>query len=367
MADKRLSWTDWQKKANAEYVKGQYGAAQMIRDWGYPKEFGPEQFKIEFDKGSVKRKDRSARQQHRGKADELRTKRDVTTTETAEAQRKALKAEIAKEAQSTLVQYGTGGAKPIFEHNVQLSDPYWQTTDKPPGDPDNLSKSDPFFEAQKTEFEKYNTQAGRPFVPTVNEITGELRVIPRQYFDSLADPSTLPGMDIALDAEPKSAFTEAVKRLPGLTSKAPGTIEFNAGLGTQAYKSLMQNKRMSALGVGLDVLTDKTTQEAVLKGDVKTAGTRLATSAAVGSVVGSALKAAPAVARVATPAAAVATGAALFEQGKPGSFVEKAVNKAATVVPGLKANPKTDIGRRALNELQYIGGSIRFGKLPYTR
>ena len=228
MADKRLSWADWQKKANAEYVKGQYGAAQMIRDWGYPKEFGPEEFKIEFDKGNVKRKDRSARQQHRGKADELRTKRDVTTTEAAEAQRKTLKAEIAKEAQSTLVQYGTGGAKPIFEHNVQLSDPYWQTTDKPPGDPDNLSKSDPFFEAQKTEFEKYNTQSGRPFVPTVNEITGELRVIPRQYFDSLADPSTLPGLDIALDAEPKKAFTEALKNLSGtgISTKSTASVRF---------------------------------------------------------------------------------------------------------------------------------------------
>lgn len=367
MADKRLSWVDWQKKANAEYIKGQYGAAQMIRDWGYPKEFGPEEFKIEFDKGNVKRKNRTARQQHRGKADELRTKRDVTTTEAAEIERKALKTEITKEAQSTLVQYGTGGAKPVFEHNVQLSDPYWQTTSQSPGDPTNLSKSDPFFEAQKTEFEKYNTQAGRPFVPTVNEITGELRVIPRQYFDAVAAPSTLPGLDIALDAEPKKAFTEAIKNLPGLTSKTSGTVQFNAGFGTQAYKSLMENKRMSALGVGLDVLTDQPTQEAILKGDVKTAGTRLGTSAVVGSAVGSALKAAPAVARVVSPAAAVTTGATLFTQGQTGSFTDKAVNKAATVVPGLKADPKTDIGKAAWNELKYMFGTIRYGGIPYMR
>jgi len=237
MAEKRLSWVDWQKKANAEYIKGQYGAAQMIRDWGYPQEFGPNEYKIEFDKGNVKRKDRSARQQHRGKADELRTKRDVTTTEAAELERKALKAEISKEAQSTLVQYGTGGAKPVFEHNVQLSDPYWQTTSQSPGDPTNLSKSDPFFEAQKTEFEKYNTQAGRPFVPTVNEITGELRVIPRQYFDSVAAPSTLPGLDIALDAEPKKAYTKAVKALPGpgITTKPTASVRFTPGV-TPAVK-----------------------------------------------------------------------------------------------------------------------------------
>lgn len=135
----------------------------------------------------------------------------------------------------------------------------------------------------------------------------------------------------------------------------------------EGIKTVKRNPAGALAGVGLDVLTDQPTQEAILKGDVKTAGTRLGASAVVGSAVGSALKAAPAVARVVSPAAAVTTGAALFTQGQTGSFTDKAVNKAATVVPGLKADPKTDIGKAAWNELKYMFGTIRYGGIPYMR
>lgn len=136
----------------------------------------------------------------------------------------------------------------------------------------------------------------------------------------------------------------------------------------QMYETVKRNPAGALTGVGLDVLTDQPTQEAILKGDVGTAGARLGTSAVIGSAVGSALKAAPAVvSRVVSPVAAVTTGAALFQQGKPGSFTEKVVNKAATVVPGLKPNPKTDIGKAAWNELKYMFGTIKYGGIPYTR
>lgn len=42
-------------------------------------------------------------------------------------------------------------------------------------------------------------------------------------------------------------------------------------------------------------------------------------------------------------AGAVAAGAALFNQGRSGSALDKAVQK----LPGIKANPKTDLGARA--------------------
>jgi len=135
----------------------------------------------------------------------------------------------------------------------------------------------------------------------------------------------------------------------------------------QGLKSVKQNPMGAVAGAGLDILTDKPTQEAILQGDVKTAATRLGTSAVAGSAVGSALKAAPAVARVVGPAAAVTTGAALFNQGQTGSFIDRAVNKAATVVPGLKPDPNTDLGKRALNELKYMFGTIRYGGIPYMR
>jgi hypothetical protein len=69
-----LSWEDWQKKANAEYVKGQRGAQEMIKDWGYPKGMSSDTHKIEFDKGKVKRKDRLVRKSTRAKATTQRVK-----------------------------------------------------------------------------------------------------------------------------------------------------------------------------------------------------------------------------------------------------------------------------------------------------
>ena len=64
----QLSWEEWQEKANAAYVKGQYGAQQMIADWGYPAGMTAEGYKIEFDKGKVKRKDRVGRRAQRARA-----------------------------------------------------------------------------------------------------------------------------------------------------------------------------------------------------------------------------------------------------------------------------------------------------------
>ena len=64
----QLSWEEWQEKADAAYVKGQYGAQQMIADWGYPAGMTDEGYKIEFDKGKVKRKDRVGRRAQRARA-----------------------------------------------------------------------------------------------------------------------------------------------------------------------------------------------------------------------------------------------------------------------------------------------------------
>jgi hypothetical protein len=65
---KRLSWEEWQKKANASYIKGKYGVQQMVADWGYPEGMSAETHKIEFDKGKAKRKDRAGRRAQRAKA-----------------------------------------------------------------------------------------------------------------------------------------------------------------------------------------------------------------------------------------------------------------------------------------------------------
>jgi hypothetical protein len=58
-------------------------------------------------------------------------------------------------------------------------------------------------------------------------------------------------------------------------------------------------------------------------------------------------------------ATAVGTGAYLFNQGRPGSELENALN----AMPSTK---NTDMGRATGNELRYIGGQLLKGKLPYS-
>lgn len=121
------------------------------------------------------------------------------------------------------------------------------------------------------------------------------------------------------------------------------------------------------------LLSNKEVQDAILEGDSGKALTAFAKDAGLGLVgdIAAAGAAAgltkvapqaaavvlPAVSKIASPAAAVATGVGIFNQGRSDSFTTKAVTKAANYVPGLKANPQTDIGKRAgdfiANELEY--------------
>jgi hypothetical protein len=58
--------------------------------------------------------------------------------------------------------------------------------------------------------------------------------------------------------------------------------------------------------------------------------------------------------------AAPAAGAALFNQGRTGSTLDKALR----AIPSTKNN---DAGRAAWNELQYIGGQLMQGRNPYAK
>lgn len=77
---KRLSWEEWQRRANADYVKGEFGVQQMISSWGYPEGMSAETHKIEFDKGKAKRKDRASRREQRARATVKRQEATVTQT-----------------------------------------------------------------------------------------------------------------------------------------------------------------------------------------------------------------------------------------------------------------------------------------------
>ena len=77
---KRLSWEEWRRRANANYVKGEFGVQQMIASWGYPECMSAETHKLEFDKGKAKPKDRAGRRAQRAK--DTVKRQEATATQT---------------------------------------------------------------------------------------------------------------------------------------------------------------------------------------------------------------------------------------------------------------------------------------------
>jgi len=170
-----------------------------------------------------------------------------------------------------------------------------------------------------------------------------------------------------------------------------GMMIFGANPVAAAAKGAVESVRQNPLGVAggaaITLLNDKVA-ESLAKNDYKTAATEAAKDIALGAATETGLT------RVATPlaqrivpaaAARVApyiTGAArvgipaslgtgLFMQGRTGSALDTLTNKAATMVPGLRANPQTDVGRRASktisNEARYMLNSILQNKIPYLK
>lgn len=63
---KQLSWAEWKKKAEREYVKNKYTIKDMVQDWGFPKDLDSDKWVLHFANGTVKRKDKTVRKQTRG-------------------------------------------------------------------------------------------------------------------------------------------------------------------------------------------------------------------------------------------------------------------------------------------------------------
>lgn len=152
-----------------------------------------------------------------------------------------------------------------------------------------------------------------------------------------------------------------------------------------ATEAISKNPAGVAGGAAMALLNDKVA-EAIAKDDYKTAATEAAKDVALGAAAETGLRqvAAPIAKRVAPAAAArvapyvagaarvgipAAVGTGLFMQGKTGSALDTLTNKAATVVPGLKSDPQTDVGRRAgkaiSNEAKYLLNSVLQNRVPY--
>ena len=142
-----------------------------------------------------------------------------------------------------------------------------------------------------------------------------------------------------------------------------------------------ENPRGALLGSAAS-LADPEVAKAVARDDygaaAATVGRDVAVGAATEALLKQAAKRAPAAAAVlnspvARLAGPVATGAALFTQGAPGSLTDVITRKAAqnpvSFLPSVKPNPRTDAGARASrwlsNQGRYIMNQLGAGRLPY--
>jgi len=155
-----------------------------------------------------------------------------------------------------------------------------------------------------------------------------------------------------------------------------------AGAAIQGGKNLLRrNVTGAALGASTALLNPEVS-ESVKKDRYGEAAGVVARDVVGGALTEAGIKAAaptaaryaPGLVRAAAPfarfAGPVATGAALFSQGQKKSLTDVIIRKAAEnpipFTPRVNPDPKTDVGRRAGNELLYMFNQLGRGKIPYT-
>lgn len=180
-----------------------------------------------------------------------------------------------------------------------------------------------------------------------------------------------------------------------VTSQGANVTQSRIPLTTRAYYSadpitsavrgaseLVRQNPLGVAGGAALTLTNEDVAKAIEQNQYGQAATAAAKDVATGTAIEQALKLAgaglqrtapqaaskvlPLVSRAAGVGVPAAVGAGLIFEGRTGSATERLVNKAADVVPGLRANPRTDVGRRAGNEARYILNSLLRGRLPYS-
>ena len=140
-----------------------------------------------------------------------------------------VQSEARQESNSTLVQYGTDGKRVTLEHDHRLASG---------GTNETVSKSDPFFAQQKTALEnKVNSRFGDAYDVDINEITGYVRVIPKQFYNKEQRRSEQPGIDF----EPGMDLDQFVNRLPF-------TVAQNLGMSNTKFPGAEQQSPIKTTG-----------------------------------------------------------------------------------------------------------------------
>lgn len=146
-------------------------------------------------------------------------------------------------------------------------------------------------------------------------------------------------------------------------------VKGGMGLARENLTGLAAGAAMAATNPGVASSVERGDYGKAAKSVARDTALGAATEAGVRAIAPVVHRVAPAAVRVAGPALRAAgpigAGVALFDQGRTGSLTDVVTKKAAKYVPGLRPDPKTDLGRKAGNELMYMFNSLRRGRLPY--
>jgi hypothetical protein len=266
-----------------------------------------------------------------------------------------LKKQAKAQSESTEAQFVSGGKPAIAEHDVRLASG---------GSNEYMSISDPEFKVWKDTIEaKAASQFGDKVIVDIDDVSGDVRVIPASIHNKFQPTSVQPGIDIPIGSsiedsfkkvdnlleQPISKLVEPLKRFDfsgggvklGATLGALPVIGsiFDVGdvqAGVQGYTQEGQTP-MQQFGSGLQALSGATGLAAMVPTPA---------SLALGAV-----------------SAVSGLGAAAVQSGA----VEGAVKAAPAAIKKAREIERilNPVGYSITNELKFIGGQVRLGKIPY--
>lgn len=185
MPNTSLSWEAYKTKAAKLKSQG-LNFPQIYNKLGNPV-FDGQQWRLEMDKGNIKRKRQSVRQANRTKYNRLRQQRDATKT-AAEGQAFADTQRQAAEQSDNLIHQITYGGKPsIAEHDVAL---------QAGGSKEHHSVSDPNFKEFKDSVEAYVYRNKPKYVVDLDNVSGGVRLIFKTHHNKFQPTSQQPGRTI---------------------------------------------------------------------------------------------------------------------------------------------------------------------------
>lgn len=145
-------------------------------------------------------------------ADIKRAKGESTySTDAAKRHAAKIRKQAREQSQSTLHQHAYGNRQSIAEHAQDI-------VSGGIGDDQDSVSEPPFKDFKDTVASKIRAQYGDKYVVDINEVTGYLRIIPREYYNKEQYRSQQPGFDL----EPDMDINQVVQGLPFIVAENLG-------------------------------------------------------------------------------------------------------------------------------------------------